>query len=101
MKLADGKVQHVFDDTPAQQAGLSAGDLLVAVDGLRATDANVDKLLARYRPGDSVRLQAFRRDVLMQFEVKLAAKAPPKYMLTVDTKASKAAQAARARWLGT
>jgi predicted metalloprotease with PDZ domain len=99
-KLADGRLQYVFDGTPAQQAGLSAGDTLVALDGLRVTDAGLDKLLARYRPGDTVKLHAFRRDELMQFEIKLATKAPPKFTLAVDAKAPKAAQAARARWLG-
>jgi predicted metalloprotease with PDZ domain len=100
IKLADGKLQHVFDGTPAQQAGLSAGDTLVALDSLRATEANLDRLLARYRPGDTVELHAFRRDELMRFEVRLAAKAPLKFALTVDAKAPKTAQTARARWLG-
>jgi len=99
-KLADGKLQHVFDGTPAQRAGLSAGDTLVALDGLRATDASLDKLLARYRPGDTVEVHAFRRDELMRFAVELATRPPPKYMLAIDAKAPRAAQAARARWLG-
>jgi predicted metalloprotease with PDZ domain len=100
IKLADGKLLHVFDGTPAQQAGLSAGDALVALDGLRATEANLDRLLARYRPGDTVQLHAFRRDELMAFEVRLATKPPPRFTLTVDAKASKAHMAARLRWLG-
>ncbi|MDZ7652037.1 MAG: M61 family metallopeptidase [Burkholderiaceae bacterium] len=100
IKLADGKVQHVYDGSPAQQAGLSAGDVLVALDGLRAGEANLDKLLARYRPGDALQLHAFRRDALLCFDLTLAARAPPKFALTVDPKAPKSAQAARARWLG-
>ena len=100
IKLADGKLQHVFDGTPAQQAGLSAGDTLVALDGLRATEANLDQLLARYRPGDTVELHAFRRDELMRFDVRLATRPPPKFTLAVDRKAPRAAQRARARWLG-
>jgi predicted metalloprotease with PDZ domain len=99
-RLADGKLQHVVDGTPAQQAGLSAGDTLVALDGLRATEANLDKLLARYRPGDAVELHAFRRDELMRFDVRLATKAPPKFTLAIAAQAPKATQSARARWLG-
>jgi predicted metalloprotease with PDZ domain len=100
IKLADGKVQHVYDGSPAQQAGLSAGDVLVALDGLRASEANLDTLLARYRPGDTVPLHAFRRDALLCFDLTLATRAPPKFALTVDPKAPKSAQAARTRWLG-
>jgi predicted metalloprotease with PDZ domain len=99
IKLADGKVQHVYDGSPAQQAGLSAGDVLVALDGLRASEANLDTLLARYRPGDTVPLHAFRRDALLCFDLTLATRAPPKFALTVDPKAPKSAQAARTRWL--
>ncbi len=31
------RIAHVFDTTPAQRAGLSGGDMLVAFDGLRVT----------------------------------------------------------------
>jgi predicted metalloprotease with PDZ domain len=99
VKFTDGRLQHVFDGTPAQQAGLSAGDTLVALDDLRVTDVSLDKLLARYQPGDTVQIHAFRRDELMPFQVKLATKAPAKFSLVVDPNASKSAQAARARWL--
>jgi len=100
VKVADGKLQHVFDGMPAQQAGLSAGDTLVALDGLRIGGGNLDRLLARYRPGDAVALHAFRRDELMCFNVSLATKAPPRFALSVDPKSGKSAQAARTRWLG-
>lgn len=38
----DCRVTQVFDGTPAQAAGLSGGDVLVALDGLRITRANLD-----------------------------------------------------------
>lgn len=101
VKFADGKLAHVFDGGPAQAAGLSAGDTLVALDGLRVTASNLDKLLARYQPGDRVRLHAFRRDELHEFSLVLATRAPLKFTLTADAKAAKALRTARARWLGT
>lgn len=97
---ADSRVAHVFDGGPAQAAGVSGGDTLVALDGLRITPESLDKLLARHQPGDSVELLAFRRDELMRFEVRLAAQAPPKFTLKIDPKAGKAAQRLRAGWLG-
>lgn len=101
IKLAAGetKIAHVFDGTPAQAAGLSGGDVLVALDNLRVGADTLDKLLARYQPGDTVELHAFRRDELMRFSAKLASQAPPKIALTVNAKASAAAARARARWL--
>lgn len=54
--------------------GLSAGDILVAIDGLRVTDsAPVDRLLRTYQPGDIVTVHVFRRDELRAFPVKLNA----------------------------
>lgn len=63
------RLQHCFDGGPAMAAGLSAGDVMVAMDGLRVTQTNVEKLLAGYRPGDTVRVHAFRRDELREFPV--------------------------------
>ncbi len=101
VKLAAGetKIAHVFDSTPAQEAGLSGGDVLIALDNLRIGADTLDKLLTRYRPGDVVELHAFRRDELMRFSARLASKAPPKVSLTVNAKASAATARARARWL--
>ena len=90
----------MFDGTPAQAAGLSGNDVLVALDGLRVTPSNLDKLLTRYAQGDTVEVHAFRRDELMRFPAKLAGSAPPRFLLTLDAKASAAAARLRARWLG-
>ncbi|MFT3847934.1 MAG: PDZ domain-containing protein [Propionivibrio sp.] len=61
----------VFDGGAAQMAGLAAGDTLLAIDGLRVAPPTLDKVLARHRPGDSIRVHAFRRDELMEFTVRL------------------------------
>jgi len=94
------RIAHVFDGTPAQASGLSCSDVLIALGGLRVTEANLDKLLTRYAPGDSVEVTAFRGDVLTRFEVKLAAGPPRRYALTVDAKASSSALRLRRSWLG-
>ncbi len=65
------KLLNVFDDGAAQKAGLSAGDIIVAVDGLRATQENIEKLLNYQRGKEQIELHAFRRDELMQFSVPL------------------------------
>jgi predicted metalloprotease with PDZ domain len=71
---ADGNdtvVTHVLDGGAAREAGIAAGDAIVAVDGLRPGRAGLDAALARRRPGDRVAIHAFRRDELLEFEVRL------------------------------
>ena len=68
---SDCKLASVHEGGAAHVAGLSAGDVLVAIDGLRVTASNLDTLLSRYRAGDQVELHAFRRDELMCFSVAL------------------------------
>jgi predicted metalloprotease with PDZ domain len=92
-------VQHVLDGSPAQAAGLSAGDVLVAFDGLRVEGQELDRLLGAYAPGDRVRMHAFRRDELMAFEVQLAARADDTWLLRPQTDADPAALARRKAWL--
>jgi predicted metalloprotease with PDZ domain len=96
----DCRVAQVFDGGPAQQAGVSAGDVLVAFDSLRATPARLDALLARYAPGDAVQVMAFRRDELQRFELHLSTTPPPRFVLEVDPRASAMAQRQRAAWCG-
>jgi predicted metalloprotease with PDZ domain len=96
----EARVAQVFDGGPAQQAGLSAGDVLVALDELRVTPARLDALLARYSPGDSVQVLAFRREELHRFELRLARQAPPRFVLELDDKASAVAKRRRDAWCG-
>jgi len=94
----DCKLANVYEHGAAHRAGLSAGDLLVAIDGLRVSGANLDGLLARYRIGDAIMLHVFRRDELMTFAVKLAADDAPQMALTAEAKPV-AASRMRAAWL--
>lgn len=72
-RSCDGGVEltHVLEHGAAQQAGLAAGDVLVAIDGLRVSTASLEACLCRYEAGDPVRVHAFRRDELMEFSVVL------------------------------
>lgn len=69
------RIVHAFDGGAAQTAGLSAGDVVVALGGLRATGSNLDRLVAGREAGVPVKVHAFRRDELMEFEV-VPAQAP-------------------------
>lgn len=91
----DCKLSSVHEGGAAHQAGLSAGDVLVAVDGLRATHANLDNLLARYAVGATVEVHAFRRDELMAFQVTLHGDRAPGITLTLDAAGGKREAALR------
>lgn len=62
-------VQSARRDGAAAQAGLSAHDVIIAIDGLKATA----KLVEKYAKQDGIySILAFRRDELMSFDVKAA-----------------------------
>ncbi|MFA5665278.1 PDZ domain-containing protein, partial [Castellaniella sp.] len=67
------RLSTVYEQGPAHRAGLSAGDLLIALDGLQVGDeAALARLLASHRPGDRVVAHVFRRDELRRYRVRLA-----------------------------
>jgi predicted metalloprotease with PDZ domain len=68
------RLATVYEGGAAHRAGLSAHDVLVAVDGLRVSgSAGLDPHLARHRIGDVVDVHVFRRDELQHFRVQLTA----------------------------
>ncbi|MBK7425226.1 MAG: M61 family metallopeptidase [Propionivibrio sp.] len=90
------KLATVYSEGAAQAAGLSAGDILLAIDGLRVTPASIDRQLARYQPGDSIKVHAFRRDELMEFKVRLDPPPAGTAKLTLGGKSDRL----RREWLG-
>jgi predicted metalloprotease with PDZ domain len=96
----DSRIASVYEGGAAHKAGLSAGDKLVALDGLRVPATGPDGLLGRYRIGDTVALHVFRRDELMAFSVKLKADAAPKWRFEIAAKPDAAAKRLYGGWLG-
>ena len=77
----------VFEHGAAHQGGLSAHDVLVAIDGVRIDSVNgsLETILARHIPGERVKVHVFRRDELREFSVKLAAPARTQCQLKIMT----------------
>jgi len=78
------KIANVFDDGAAIKVGLAAGDVLVAIDGLKVAKDNLETLLQQYRPGEVVDIHLFRRDELMSFKLELQ----PPALDTIDLRLS-------------
>ena len=95
----DAVLQQVFDGSAARHAGLSAGDVVIAVDGVRVNGVNLDKRIRSYPVGSRVAVTAFRRDELMTFDVTLEAQAASTCVLTTQPKPAEA-KARRLQWLG-
>lgn len=104
LAMRDGQltIANAYDGQPAERAGLSAGDAIVAFDGLRMADEGACKaLLARRRPGDRLRVHAFRRDELIERELALEAPARTEAKLTIDERRSAGTTRLLDGWLGT
>ena len=72
---ADAKIAVVYRGSPAMHAGLSAGDEIIAIDGIRADKARLATLFRGRSAGEKVHVHAFRRDEL--FETVLELGEPP------------------------
>jgi predicted metalloprotease with PDZ domain len=72
-KNGDLQVLRVSEDGAAQTGGLSANDVIIAVNGLKLTLAKLEQKLALASIGDHWIVHAFRRDELMEFDLELVA----------------------------
>jgi predicted metalloprotease with PDZ domain len=96
----DVKLTHVLDGGAAHAAGLAAGDVLAAIDGLRVTPKTLEPLLARRKAGETARVLAFRRDELLEFDLKFVPSPADTCVLRIARKPPAAAARLRKKWLG-
>jgi predicted metalloprotease with PDZ domain len=88
----------VLDGGAAQAAGLSGGDVVVAIDGLKVNARNLEKRLAAFKPGETVSLHAFRRDELLELKIEMRARPIDTCALTIIA-ADRARANRRKAWL--
>lgn len=93
------RVTHVLDGGPAQNAGISAHDEIVAVQGIRSDADSFGTLVEHLSVGQSANVHLFRRDELLL--VELTPVEPPRdtCYLTLDEQASIEALQRRRQWL--
>ena len=84
---------------PAELAGISPGDELVALDGLRIDAAGAEARTRRYHPGDHSEVTVFRGDELLTLRLRWAAAPTDTCFLTLDDDADTGVVARRDAWL--
>ncbi|MBA2631774.1 MAG: trypsin-like peptidase domain-containing protein [Chloroflexi bacterium] len=68
----DGSGQAVFPGSPAEAAGLQAGDVITAVDGQQiGADTELSILILPHSPGDTITLRVLRDNSVREVEVTL------------------------------
>lgn len=78
------KLSHVYDYGNAQNAGLSAGDIIIALNNVKVSKIDLEKIIQSYPIMSEITLHAFRRDELMAFSLKLAPSKQNTYYLDIN-----------------
>lgn len=94
------RVSHVFEEGAAIQSGIAAGDILIALDGVKLTSANITELLSRYAVGEQVNIHLFRGDLLLVVETVLQSPPADTVELRLMESPSPDQLARRQAWLG-
>ncbi len=83
------RVQFVYDDGCIQNAGISAGDVILAINNLKANKDNIYTLLQAFNANDTVLCHVFRRDELMTFQITLGNAIEDACYFEIDDQAQK------------
>lgn len=65
------KITQVLEDSPAAKAGIVVNDVIVAMDGVKATDSSIKAIFNNLAIGDKVKVHSFRDDILLVDELTL------------------------------
>ncbi len=76
-------VKSVLIGTAAHQAGISAKDQIVAIDGFRASEQNLQQVFSRKPIGSQLSIHLFRAQRLLQLQFELAAATKDTAVLTI------------------
>jgi predicted metalloprotease with PDZ domain len=102
LALENGKtlVKYVASNSPAEKAGLDAGDELVAIDGLRTNPDLITDRLQASQPGDQLEITFFHQDELLQTVLILGEAEASQYTIVPLKDPTEAQQKRFQGWLG-
>jgi predicted metalloprotease with PDZ domain len=93
-------VTHVLHGTPAGEAGVEAGDELVALNGFRCRPVEINLRLEELPEDSMVQLDVFRRDELVRLKLRLVGETVAVARLRRSPRAREEARAVFEAWIG-
>ena len=94
-------VRGILTDSPAFDAGLDIGDELLAVNGKRVRNSDLQDRIAEFKPGDKVKVTFFRDDALRECEVTLRLQNVPSYKVVKTASPTPLQKSIYESWLKT
>jgi len=93
-------VSSVLSSSPAEMAGVSANDEIIAVNGIRLDKSRLTYYISNRPPGEDVKLTASRQGTLYQTEAHLIAKPILEYRISKMEGANEDEKRLFKNWLG-
>lgn len=93
-------LDQVLRNGPAWQAGIVAGDEVLAINGLKVTATGFNKRIKDFNAGDSIEVTLFSNDKIKQVTLKLGEQQSGMLMLKGNANATKQQKAFFKAWLG-
>jgi predicted metalloprotease with PDZ domain len=93
-------IKFVEFASPAQEAGIDAGDELLAIEGIRLSSPQLSDRLKDYQANDTVAVTVFHQDELRTYSVTLGTPRPTKFQIVPVHNPDASQQQNSAGWLG-
>ncbi|MBW4574443.1 MAG: M61 family metallopeptidase [Aphanothece sp. CMT-3BRIN-NPC111] len=102
VKTENGRelIKFVEAGSPAQLAGVDAGDELLAINGIRVTSEQLSERLKNYEVGDRIHITVFHQDELRTCLVTLESPRPSRYQIVAVENPSDTQKQNFAGWIG-
>jgi predicted metalloprotease with PDZ domain len=94
-------VHGIVTGSPAYEAGLDIGDEILAVNGRRVRNSDLQERIAEFKAGDKVKITIFREDTMRDFEVTLRLQDVPSYKVVRTINPTPLQKAIYENWLNT
>ncbi|MGB7623153.1 MAG: PDZ domain-containing protein, partial [Terriglobia bacterium] len=93
-------IQDVLPETPAARDGLSAGDVVLAVDGERVNQKSLESILKEKKVGQKVKITIYRENRLLNIDVTLGSHEEVTYSIQELNNPTELQKKIRVGWLG-
>ena len=94
------RITHVLDNGAAMETGISANDVIIALDDIRVDINNAEKIIAATAANSLLKVHVFRRDELFEFSLTTKEPAADMVQLNLIEEAESAVVEQRIAWLG-